>query len=150
MDRPGWGSVQYRQVPSALSKSRVSELAAAVHAVTPPFSNTTLRISSMVRFLVSTHTDGSVWENNQHARLPKILLRPLLLLGGVADALNEALQVVRGVEGMSAARAADACEEALKLLKKELKDVQEMQAAQEMETAEETLSPGDQSNLSLD
>eukprot|EP00752_Nemacystus_decipiens_P003774 g3475.t1 len=71
-------------------------------------------------------------------------LRPLLLLGGVADALNEALLVVRGAEGMSAARAAEACEEALKLLKKELKDVQGMQAA------EETPSPGDQSHLSLD
>lgn len=82
----------------------------------------------------------------------KTLFRPLLLLGGVADALNEALLVVRGAEGMSAARAADACEDALKLLKKELKDVQEMQAtqAQEMEAGEETPSPGDQSNLSLD
>eukprot|EP00903_Cladosiphon_okamuranus_P017674 g16275.t1 len=79
-------------------------------------------------------------------------LRPLLLLGGVADALNEALLVVRGAEGLSAARAADACEDALKLLKKELKDVQEMQAkqAEDVEPAEETLSPGEQSNLSLD
>lgn len=82
--------------------------------------------------------------------MPKTLFRPLLLLGGVADALNEALLVVRGAEAMSAARAAEACEEALKLLKKELKDVQEMQAAQEIGAAEETPSPGDQSNLSLD
>lgn len=64
--------------------------------------------------------------------------------------MNEALLVVRGAEGMSAARAADACEDALKLLKKELKEVQEMQTAQEMLAAEETPSPGDQSNISLD
>lgn len=76
--------------------------------------------------------------------MSKTLFRPLLLLGGVADALNEALLVVRDAEGMSAARAADACEDALKLLKQELKEVQEMQMAQEMP------SPGDQSNLSLD
>ena len=64
--------------------------------------------------------------------------------GGVADALNEALLVVRGAKGLSAARAADACEDALKLLKQELKEVQAMQTLQEMP------SPGDQSHLSLD
>lgn len=74
------------------------------------------------------------------------MFRPLLLLGGVADALNEALLVVRDAEGMAAARAADACEDALKLLKKELKEVQKMQ----VQAAQETPSPGDQSNLSLD
>lgn len=63
----------------------------------------------------------------------------------MADALNEALLVVRAAEGMAAARAAEACEDALKLLKKELKEVQEMQTAQE-----ETSRPADQSNLSLD
>ena len=83
-------------------------------------------------------------------RTSTTFFRPSLLLGGVADALNEALLVVRGAEGMSAARAAEACDEALKLLKKELKDVQEMQAAQEVNTGEGTLSPGDQSHLSLD
>lgn len=88
--------------------------------------------------------------NKQHARrVANHPVRPLLLLGGVADALNEALLVVRGAEGMSAARAAEACEDALKLLKQELKEVQEMQTAQETQTAE-TPSPGDQSNLSLD
>ncbi|CAM9826667.1 unnamed protein product [Scytosiphon promiscuus] len=35
-------------------------------------------------------------------------IRPLLLLGGVADALKEALLVVRGAEGVAAARAANA------------------------------------------
>lgn len=58
----------------------------------------------------------------------------------MADALNEALLVVRSAEGMSAARAAEACDDALKLLKKELKDVQEMQ---EMQKAQEMPSSGE-------
>lgn len=75
-----------------------------------------------------------------------MLSRPLLLLGGVADALNEALLVVRGAEGMAAARAAEACDDALKLLKQELQQVQEMQKIQE--TQEMIPSTGDQSDFS--
>lgn len=76
---------------------------------------------------------------------PRFLFpRPMLLLGGVADALNEALLVVRGAQGMSAARAAEACDDALKLLKKELKDVHEMQ---EMQKAQEMPSTGDETSV---
>lgn len=39
-----------------------------------------------------------------------------MVLGGVADALIEALSVSRGAEGMGPARAADACAAALKAL----------------------------------
>lgn len=43
-----------------------------------------------------------------------------MLLGGVADALSEALTVVKDGESMGAARAADACASALESLKKEI------------------------------
>lgn len=45
-----------------------------------------------------------------------------MILGGVADALTEAISVVETIEGLEAARAAEACTTALDLLKKELAD----------------------------
>ena len=48
------------------------------------------------------------------------LSRPLLLLGGVADALTEAIAVSKDKDGMEAARAADACASALEALKQEM------------------------------
>ncbi|CAM9409161.1 unnamed protein product [Ascophyllum nodosum] len=44
-------------------------------------------------------------------------LRPLLLLGGVADALTEALEVVKIADGTGNARATEACSSALEILK---------------------------------
>lgn len=59
------------------------------------------------------------------ASLSDYLSRPLLLLGGVADALTEALSVLEGGEGMGAARAAEACIDALKLLKEGIPSLEE-------------------------
>lgn len=82
--------------------------------------------------------------------LPVLPPRPLLLLGGVADALKEALLVVRGAEGMAAARAADACDDALKLLQQELDQVQKLRAEQEAGETRQQKPPSaeDQSGLS--
>ncbi|CAM9199761.1 unnamed protein product [Laminaria digitata] len=52
-------------------------------------------------------------------------LRPLLLLGGVADALAEALAVSKEKESIEAARAAEACASALETLKKEMPSIVE-------------------------
>lgn len=73
-----------------------------------------------------------------------------MLLGGVADALKEALLVVRGAEGMAAARAADACDDALKLLQQELDQVQELSTVREAGEShrKNTSSVEDQSDLS--
>lgn len=51
--------------------------------------------------------------------------RPLLVLGGVADALTEALSVLQGSDGMDAARAAEACTSALESLKLNMPSVGE-------------------------
>ncbi|CBJ28789.1 conserved unknown protein [Ectocarpus siliculosus] len=77
-------------------------------------------------------------------------IRPLLLLGGVADALSEALLVVRGKQGMASARAAEACDDALKALQQELQAVQEMQQHQQQQQQKENQAPssGQGSDLS--
>lgn len=53
------------------------------------------------------------------------LSRPLLLLGGVADALTEALAVSKDKDSIGAARAADACASALEALKQEMPSMEE-------------------------
>lgn len=53
------------------------------------------------------------------------LCRPLLLLGGVADALTEALAVSKEKDSIGAARAADACASALGALMQEIPSIEE-------------------------
>lgn len=51
--------------------------------------------------------------------------RPLLLLGGVADALTEALGVAQEADGAAAASAAEACTRALALLQEDVSVLQQ-------------------------